>query len=97
MGTPVPLQEADFEIHRAEPVYEEPVYEEPVYEEPEVHEEQGVEPEEEMPYEEPQDNYVTELHRDYGAPQEIYPEAEPDYDPHPAQSVTVYKSDATVV
>ena len=25
MGTPVPLQEADFEIHRAEPVYEEPV------------------------------------------------------------------------
>ena len=96
MGTPVPLQEADFEIHRAEPVYEEPVYEEPVYEEPEVHEEQGVEPEEEMPYEEPQDNYVTELHRDYGAPQEIYPEAEPDYDPQPAQSETVYKSDATV-
>lgn len=91
MGTPVPLQEADFEIHRAEPVYEEPVYEEP-----EVHEEQGVEPEEEMPYEEPQDNYVTELHRDYGAPQEIYPEAEPDYDPQPAQSETVYKSDATV-
>ena len=96
MGTPVPLQEADFEIHRAEPVYEEPVYEEPVYEEPEVHEEQGVEPEEEMPYEEPQDNYVTELHRDYGAPQEIYPEAESDYDPQPAQSETVYKSDATV-
>ena len=96
MGTPVPLQEADFEIHRAEPVYEEPVYEEPVYEEPEVHEEQGVEPEEEMPYEEPQDNYVTELHRDYGAPQEIYPEAEPDYDPQLAQSETVYKSDATV-
>lgn len=96
MGTPVPLQEADFEIHRAEPVYEEPVYEEPVYEEPEVHEEQGVEPEEEMPYEEPQDSYVTELHRDYGAPQEIYPEAEPDYDPQPAQSETVYKSDATV-
>ena len=96
MGAPVPLQEADFEIHRAEPVYEEPVYEEPVYEEPEVHEEQGVEPEEEMPYEEPQDNYVTELHRDYGAPQEIYPEAEPDYDPQPAQSETVYKSDATV-
>lgn len=96
MGTPVPLQEADFEIHRAEPVYEEPVYEEPVYEEPEVHEEQGVEPEEEMPYEEPQDNYVTELHRDYGAPQEIYPEAEPDYDPQPVQSETVYKSDATV-
>lgn len=96
MGTPVPLQEADFEIHRAEPVYEEPVYEEPVYEEPEVHEEQGVEPEEEMPYEEPQDNYVTELHRDYGAPQEIYPEAEPDYAPQPAQSETVYKSDATV-
>ena len=91
MGTPVPLQEADFEIHRAEPVYEEPVYEEP-----EVHEEQGVEPEEEMPYEEPQDNYVTELHRDYGAPQEIYPEAEPDYDPQPVQSETVYKSDATV-
>ena len=96
MGTPVPLQEADFEIQRAEPVYEEPVYEEPVYEEPEVHEEQGVEPEEEMPYEEPQDNYVTELHRDYGAPQEIYPEAEPDYDPQPVQSETVYKSDATV-
>ena len=96
MGTPVPLQEADFEIHRAEPVYEEPVYEEPVYEEPEVHEEQGVEPEEEMPYEEPQAHYVTELHRDYGAPQEIYPEAEPDYDPQPAQSETVYKSDATV-
>lgn len=96
MGTPVPLQEADFEIHRAEPVYEEPVYEEPVYEEPEVHEEQGVEPEEEMPYEEPQDNYVTEQHSDYGAPQEIYPEAEPDYDPQPVQSETVYKSDATV-
>lgn len=96
MGTPVPLQEADFEIHRAEPVYEEPVYEEPVYEEPEVHEEQGVEPEEEMPYEEPQAHYVTELHRDYGAPQEIYPEAEPDYDPQPVQSETVYKSDATV-
>ena len=96
MGAPVPLQEADFEIHRAEPVYEEPVYEEPVYEEPEVHEEQGVEPEEEMPYEEPQAHYVTELHRDYGAPQEIYPEAEPDYDPQPAQSETVYKSDATV-
>ena len=91
MGTPVPLQEADFEIHRAEPVYEEPVYEEP-----EVHEEQGFEPEEEMPYEEPQDNYVTEQHSDYGAPQEIYPEAEPDYDPQPAQSETVYKSDATV-
>ena len=83
MGTPVPLQEADFEIHRAEPVYEEPVYEEPVYEEPEVHEEQGVVPEEEMPYEEPQAHYVTEQHSDYGAPQEIYPEAE-------------YKSDATV-
>ena len=49
-----------------------------------------------MPYEEPQDNYVTELHRDYGAPQEIYPEAESDYDPQPAQSETVYKSDATV-
>ena len=96
MGTPVPLQEADFEIHRAEPVYEEPVYEEPVYEEPEVHEEQGVEPEEEMPYEEPQAHYVTEQHSDYGAPQEIYPEAEPDYDPQPAQSETVYKSDATV-
>lgn len=91
MGTPVPLQEADFEIHRAEPVYEEPVYEEP-----EVHEEQGFEPEEEMPYEEPQDHYVTEQHSDYGAPQEIYPEAEPDYDPQPAQSETVYKSDATV-
>ena len=91
MGTPVPLQEADFEIHRAEPVYEEPVYEEP-----EVHEEQGFEPEEEMPYEEPQAHYVTELHRDYGAPQEIYPEAEPDYDPQPVQSETVYKSDATV-
>ena len=91
MGTPVPLQEADFEIHRAEPVYEEPVYEEP-----EVHEEQGFEPEEKMPYEEPQAHYVTELHRDYGAPQEIYPEAEPDYDPQPAQSETVYKSDATV-
>ena len=91
MGTPVPLQEADFEIHRAEPVYEEPVYEEP-----EVHEEQGFEPEEEMPYEEPQDHYVTEQHSDYGAPQEIYPEAEPDYDPQPVQSETVYKSDATV-
>ena len=91
MGTPVPLQEADFEIHRAEPVYEEPVYEEP-----EVHEEQGFEPEEKMPYEEPQAHYVTELHRDYGAPQEIYPEAESDYDPQPAQSETVYKSDATV-
>ena len=91
MGTPVPLQEADFEIHRAEPVYEEPVYEEP-----EVHEEQGFEPEEEMPYEEPQDNYVTEQHSDYGAPQEIYPEAEPDYDPQPVQSETVYKSDVTV-
>lgn len=96
MGTPVPLQEADFEIHRAEPVYEEPVYEEPVYEEPEVHEEQGVEPEEEMPYEEPQAHYMTEQHSDYGAPQEIYPEAEPDYDPQPVQSETVYKSDATV-
>lgn len=96
MGTPVPLQEADFEIHRAEPVYEEPVYEEPVYEETEVHEEQGFEPEEEMPYEEPQDHYVTEQHSDYGAPQEIYPEAEPDYDPQPVQSETVYKSDATV-
>lgn len=96
MGTPVPLQEADFEIHRAEPVYEEPVYEEPVYEESEVHEEQGFEPEEKMPYEEPQAHYVTELHRDYGAPQEIYPEAEPDYDPQPVQSETVYKSDATV-
>ena len=96
MGTPVPLQEADFEIHRAEPVYEEPVYEEPVYEEPEVHEEQSVEPEEEMPYEEPQAHYVTEQHSDYGAPQEIYPEAEPDYDPQPVQSETVYKSDATV-
>ena len=96
MGTPVPLQEADFEIHRAEPVYEEPVYEEPVYEEPEVHEEQGFEPEEKMPYEEPQAHYVTELHRDYGAPQEIYPEAEPDYDPQPVQSETVYKSDTTV-
>ena len=101
MGTPVPLQEADFEIHRAEPVYEEPVYEEPVYEEhvyeePEVHEEQGFEPEEEMPHEEPQDHYVTEQHSDYGAPQEIYPEAEPDYDPQPVQSETVYKSDATV-
>ena len=91
MGTPVPLQEADFEIHRAEPVYEEPVYEEP-----EVHEEQGFEPEEEMPYEEPQDHYVTEQHSDYGAPQEIYPEAEPDYDPQPVQSETVYKSDTTV-
>ena len=91
MGTPVPLQEADFEIHRAEPVYEEPVYEEP-----EVHEEQGFEPEEEMPYEEPQAHYVTEQHSDYGAPQEIYPEAEPDYDPQPVQSETVYKSDATV-
>ena len=91
MGTPVPLQEADFEIHRAEPVYEEPVYEEP-----EVHEEQGVEPEEEMPYEEPQAHYVTEQHSDYGAPQEIYPEAELDYDPQPVQSETVYKSDATV-
>lgn len=96
MGTPVPLQEADFEIHRAEPVYEEPVYEEPVYEEPEVHEEQGFEPEEKMPYEEPQAHYVTEQHSDYGAPQEIYPEAEPDYDPQPVQSETVYKSDATV-
>ena len=91
MGTPVPLQEADFEIHRAEPVYEEPVYEEP-----EVHEEQGFEPEEKMPYEEPQAHYVTEQHSDYGAPQEIYPEAEPDYDPQPVQSETVYKSDATV-
>ena len=96
VGAPVPLQEADFEIHRAEPVYEEPVYEEPVYEEPEVHEEQGVEPEEEMPYEEPQAHYVTEQHSDYGAPQEIYPEAEPDYDPQPVQSETVYKPDATV-
>ena len=97
MGAPVPLQEADFEIHRAEPVYEEPVYGEPVYEEPEVHEEQGFEPEEEMLYEEPQDNYVvTEQHSDYGAPQEIYPESEPDYDPQPVQSETMYKSDATV-
>ena len=96
MGAPEPLQEADFEIHRAEPVYEAPVYEEHVYEEPEVHEEQGFEPEEEMPHEEPQDHYVTEQHSDYGAPQEIYPEAEPDYDPQPVQSETVYKSDATV-
>ena len=96
MGAPEPLQEADFEIHRAEPVYEEPVYEEHVYEEPEVCEEQGFEPEEEMPHEEPQDHYVTEQHSDYGAPQEIYPEAEPDYDPQPVQSETVYKTDATV-
>ena len=96
MGAPEPLQEADFEIHRAEPVYEAPVYEEHVYEEPEVNEEQDFEPEEEMPHEEPQDHYVTEQHSDYGAPQEIYPEAEPDYDPQPVQSETVYKSDATV-
>ena len=109
-GAPVPLQEADFEIHRAEPVYEESVYEEP-----EVQEEQSIEAEEQMPYadpqpsyteeqsyteenspyaedqlaaytesplsyEEPQNNYVTEQHRDYGAPQEIYPEAEPEPD-----------------
>ena len=116
-GAPVPLQEADFEIHRAEPVYEEPAYEEP-----EVHEEQAVEAEEEMPYaepqpsyteeqssyveeqppvntesqfayEEPQESYVAEQHRDYGAPQEIYPEAELDYAPQPTQSETAYKSD----
>lgn len=111
-GAPVPLQEADFEIHRAEPVYEES----------EVQEEQSIEAEEQMPYadpqpsyteeqspyaeqqftyaedqpsadtesplsyEEPQNNYVTEQHRDYGAPQEIYPEAEPepDHAPQPA-------------
>ena len=115
-GAPVPLQEADFEIHRAEPVYEESVYEES-----EVQEEQSIEAEEQMPYadpqpsyteeqsdaeeqspyaedqpsadtesplsyEEPQNNYVTEQHRDYGAPQEIYPEAEPepDHAPQPA-------------
>ena len=111
-GAPVPLQEADFEIHRAEPVYEES----------EVQEEQSIEAEEQMPYadsqpsyteeqspyaeqqftyaedqpsadtesplsyEEPQNDYVTEQHRDYGAPQEIYPEAEPepDHAPQPA-------------
>ena len=109
-GAPVPLQEADFEIHRAEPVYEESVYEES-----EVQGEQSIEAEEQMPYadpqpsyteeqspyaedqpsadtesplsyEEPQNNYVTEQHRDYGAPQEIYPEAEPepDHAPQPA-------------
>lgn len=122
-GAPVPLQEADFEIHRAEPVYEESVYEES-----EVKEEQSIEAEEQMPYanpqpsyteeqsytedqspyaeqqftyagdqpsadtesplsyEEPQNDYVTEQHRDYGAPQEIYPEAEPepDHAPQPA-------------
>ena len=109
-GAPVPLQEADFEIHRAEPVYEKSVYEES-----EVQEEKSIEAEEQMPYadpqpsyteeqspyaedqpsaytesplsyEEPQNNYVTEQHRDYGAPQEIYPEAEPepDHAPQPA-------------
>ena len=114
-GAPVPLQEADFEIHRAEPVYEES----------EVQEEQSIEAEEQMPYadsqpsyteeqsyaeeqspyaeqqftyaedqpsadtesplsyEEPQNDYVTEQHRDYGAPQEIYPEAEPEPDHAP--------------
>ena len=95
-GAPVPLQEADFEIHRAEPVYEESVYEES-----EVQEEQSIEAEEQssyaedqpsaytespLSYEEPQNDYVTEQHRDYGAPQEIYPEAEPepDHAPQPA-------------
>ena len=105
-GAPVPLQEADFEIHRAEPVYEESVYEESEVQEEQspYTEEQSLYAEDQPPvytestlsYEEPQKNYVAEQHRDYGAPQEIYPEAEPDYDPQQVQSETVYKSDATV-
>ena len=105
-GAPVPLQEADFEIHRAEPVYEESVYEESEVQEEQspYTEEQSLYAEDQPPvytestlsYEEPQNNYVAEQHRDYGAPQEIYPEAEPDYDPQQVQSETVYKSDATV-
>ena len=112
-GAPVPLQEADFEIHRAEPVYEESVYEESEvqeeqspYAEPQspYTEEQSLYAEDQPPaytestlsYEEPQNNYVAEQHRDYGAPQEIYPETEPDYDSQQVQSETVYKSDATV-
>lgn len=117
-GAPVPLQEADFEIHRAEPVYEES----------EVQEEQSIEAEEQMPYadpqpsyteeqspyaeqqftyaedqpsadtesplsyEEPQNNYVTEQHRDYGAPQEIYPEAEPEPDHAPQPTAAAEKA-----
>ena len=108
-GAPVPLQEADFEIHRAEPVYEESVYEES-----EVQEEQSIEAEEQSPYaeqqftyaedqpsadtesplsyEEPQNNYVTEQHRDYGAPQEIYPEAEPEPDHAPQPTAAAEKA-----
>ena len=95
-GAPVPLQEADFEIHRAEPVYEESVSEEPEVQEEQspYTEEQSLYAEDQPPaytestlsYEEPQNNYVAEQHRDYGAPQEIYPEAEPepDHAPQPA-------------
>ena len=95
-GAPVPLQEADFEIHRAEPVYEESVYEESEVQEEQspYTEEQSLYAEDQPPaytestlsYEEPQNNYVAEQHRDYGAPQEIYPEAEPepDHAPQPA-------------
>ena len=93
-GAPAPLQEADFEIHRAEPVYEESVYEESeVQEEQSPYAEQQFTYAEDQPsadtesplsYEEPQNDYVTEQHRDYGAPQEIYPEAEPDHAPQPA-------------
>ena len=95
-GAPVPLQEADFEIHRAEPVYEESVYEESEMQEEQspYTEEQSLYAEDQPPvytestlsYEEPQNNYVAEQHRDYGAPQEIYPEAEPepDHAPQPA-------------
>ena len=95
-GAPVPLQEADFEIHRAEPVYEESVSEEPEVQEEQspYTEEQSLYAEDQPPaytestlsYEEPQNNYVAEQHRDYGAPQEMYPEAEPepDHAPQPA-------------
>ena len=102
-GAPVPLQEADFEIHRAEPVYEESVYEESEVQEEQspYTEEQSLYAEDQPPvytestlsYEEPQNNYVAEQHRDYGAPQEIYPEAEPDYDPQQVQSETVDTSE----
>ena len=63
-GAPVPLQEADFEIHRAEPVYEESVYEES-----EVQEEQSSEAEEQMPYADPQPSYTEE--------QSLYAEDQP--------------------
>ena len=81
--TPVPLQEADFEIHRAEPVYEEPVYEEPGG----AGRARAVHAEEQVPYADPQPSY-TEEHALYR--RAIHAEAQPSADTELHRDLTVH-------